>query len=87
MPSGRGRSTSTTAWRALREEILERDGYLCYLCGDPGADTVDHIVSVAAGGSDDVDNLAAVHDRNPPHCHRTKTRRERSAGRPGRGGR
>ncbi|WP_227979968.1 HNH endonuclease [Nocardia spumae] len=75
--STRGQATSHSGWRRLREQILERDNYTCYLCGRPGADTVDHIVSVARGGSDIPSNLGAVHDRVAPHCHRAKTNREK----------
>ena len=79
--SDRGKRTSHSSWRSLRERILERDNWTCYLCGRPGADTVDHIISVARGGTDDPANLAAVHDRNAPHCHRAKTNRERTGNR------
>ncbi len=71
--STRGKATASPAWRKLRARILKRDGGRCYICGGPGADTVDHILSVANGGTDDPSNLASVHDRNAPHCHRTKT--------------
>lgn len=74
--STRGRTTATAAWRRLRAEILERDGGRCYLCGGLGADTVDHKVSVANGGSDDPSNLGAVHDRAWPHCHKKKSAAE-----------
>lgn len=58
--------------------ILARDGGVCYLCGQPGADTVDHI----RAGDDHADsNLAAVHDRTPPHCHRYKSSAEGNAAR------
>jgi 5-methylcytosine-specific restriction protein A len=50
--------TRTYAWRKLRAQILARDRWQCYVCGD-FADQVDHIVSVAAGGSDHPSNLAA----------------------------
>ena len=75
--SERGRATSRSSWRRVRERILARDNGICYLCGRSGADTVDHLVSVARGGTDDPGNLAAVHDRTAPHCHRAKTNRER----------
>lgn len=54
--------------------ILARDNRICYLCGQPGADTVDHIIP---GDDHREENLGAVHDRNPPHCHRRKTIAER----------
>lgn len=73
--------TSTWAWQKTRARILARDGHICYLCGQPGADAVDHKLNVAAGGTDDDDNLGAVHDRVPPHCHRKKTSQEANAAR------
>jgi 5-methylcytosine-specific restriction endonuclease McrA len=33
------------AWRALRKQILARDGYVCTYCGQD-ADTVDHVLSI-----------------------------------------
>lgn len=75
--SKRGAATASRRWRSLRAYVLQRDGGICYLCGGLGADTVDHIVSVANGGTDALDNLASVHDRVAPHCHRAKTTAER----------
>lgn len=57
----------------LRRSILQRDGHICYVCGQAGADTVDHVVNVRAGGSDNPDNLRAIH-AHP--CHKDKTARE-----------
>lgn len=74
--STRGRATSSTAWQRLRLTILERDGRRCYLCGGGGADAVDHIIAVSQGGTDDPNNLSAVHERVWPHCHRAKSGRE-----------
>jgi 5-methylcytosine-specific restriction protein A len=53
--------------------VLRRDKGICYLCGEAGADTVDHIV---AGDDHSLPNLASVHDRIPPHCHRLKSSNE-----------
>jgi 5-methylcytosine-specific restriction endonuclease McrA len=33
------------------------------ICGQPGADTVDHITPISAGGTDDPANLSAAHKR------------------------
>jgi 5-methylcytosine-specific restriction endonuclease McrA len=60
---------STTRWRKLRRYVLARDGYICWLCGKPGADSVDHVIPRARGGTDDLSNLKAAHN-NP--CNRTK---------------
>ncbi len=34
---------------------------MCHICGEGGADAIDHIVPVAWGGSDDISNLAPAH--------------------------
>jgi 5-methylcytosine-specific restriction protein A len=49
------------AWQRVSRQILERDGYVCQLCGRPGATTADHVISKANGGSDDPSNLVAAH--------------------------
>jgi len=50
-----------------------RDNFICHVCVQPGADQCDHITPVAEGGTDDDDNLAAIHAMP---CHMTKTQRE-----------
>ncbi len=57
--------------RRLRPLVLERDGYVCGICRleirrdvdvlHPLALTLDHIVPLAAGGSDRLDNLQPAH--------------------------
>lgn len=50
-------------WRALRLEILKRDNWRCMIGGDGCtivASTVDHIVPLAHGGTDDPANLRAA---------------------------
>ena len=46
-------------WRGLRTIVLARDQGTCQYCGRP-ADTVDHVRPVAAGGTDDMNNLVAA---------------------------
>lgn len=60
-------------WEPLRQEVFELWNWRCYLCGGESPDTIDHIIPRTNGGSNDVSNLAPVHDRNYPHCHRYKT--------------
>ena len=60
-------------WGTRRLIVLRRDKGICHLCGQPGADTVDHIVQ---GDDHSLGNLAPVHDRLPPHCHRAKSSQE-----------
>ncbi|RBO87038.1 HNH endonuclease [Nocardia puris] len=74
-PSGWQRPAN---WDRDRQHVLERDNWTCYLCGQPGADTVDHVQPQHQGGPDTLDNYRAVHDRNWPHCHRTKTNQDRA---------
>jgi len=63
-------------WKRLRARVLKRDGGIGHVCERPGADAVDHVIPAFRGGTHDETNLAAIHDRAPPHCHRTKTARE-----------
>jgi 5-methylcytosine-specific restriction endonuclease McrA len=53
------RNGSTRQWRKLRDQILARDRYTCPQCGGP-ARHVDHVVSVARGGTDHPGNLDAL---------------------------
>ena len=49
--------------KRLRYEILRRDNHACRYCGGTAPDvviTVDHVVPVALGGSDDAGNLVAA---------------------------
>lgn len=64
-------------WTATRTRILRRDKHICYVCGKPGANQVDHIRPRAEGGNDNDNNLAAIHARP---CHAAKTQRERQRG-------
>lgn len=62
-------------WNHRRELVMRRDKGICYLCGEPGADTVDH-VNQSMEDDHSLSNLAAVHDVVEPHCHRYKTAQE-----------
>jgi 5-methylcytosine-specific restriction protein A len=69
-------------WNIRRAQVLRRDRGICYLCGKPGADTVDHI---EPNDDHSLTNLGAVHDRVAPHCHRYKTSGEGHSARGSRG--
>lgn len=64
----------------LRERILKRDGFLCQPCSKEGrtriAKEVDHIRSLAQGGTDHPSNLQAI----CIPCHRKKTAEESKQG-------
>ncbi|WP_353962908.1 HNH endonuclease [Streptomyces sp. NBC_01571] len=56
-------SSKGTAWEKVRAQALKRDGYICQLQfgGCVGeADTVDHVLAKANGGTDTLDNLVAA---------------------------
>jgi 5-methylcytosine-specific restriction protein A len=65
-----------SAWDRLRLAILERDAYHCGYCGSY-AQTVDHRIPKAQGGTDDEDNLVAA----CTHCQGSKAGHEGAAGR------
>lgn len=49
--------------KRLRYEILRRDNHTCRYCGESAPDvrlTIDHVVPVSLGGSDEPDNLVAA---------------------------
>lgn len=49
--------------KSIKHEVLKRDNYKCVECGAIKEDTtlhVDHIVPVAQGGSDELDNLQTL---------------------------
>ena len=69
------RSRLPKDWNTRRQIVMARDKGICYICGGEGADTVDHI-NQSLQDDHSLTNLAAVHDRKPPHCHRYKTSAE-----------
>ena len=46
--------------RSTRLAIYHRDGFACRYCGDESALTLDHVVPVSAGGSNQPRNLATA---------------------------
>ena len=84
--SGRGGSK----WRRLREDVFERDGYLCQMCHPKGITTVvtlhgklhgicDHIIPLAQGGTDSKGNLQTICQP----CDAEKSKQESVQGRVG----
>ena len=59
MPHKSQRSMNSTTWKRIRGRVLRRDGYICAYCGQM-ANTVDHILPVSKGGTDDMENLVAA---------------------------
>lgn len=59
--------TGSRVWRRTREEILSESD-VCWLCGHLGSDSIDHVVPVALGGTDDIENLMPAHFKPCPTC-------------------
>lgn len=57
-------------WPQRKRAVRARDKGICYICGGPGADSVDHVV---AGDNHALSNLALAHLNVWPFCHRKKS--------------
>lgn len=56
-------------WAKIQQDVIKRDKGICYICGKRGATQVDHVIPLAAGGTNALYNLKAVHKL----CHAKKT--------------
>lgn len=65
----RNQASNYTKRPEVREAIFSRDGYRCVLCGATDGLTVDHVISVYRGGTDDHSNLQTLCNR----CNAGKT--------------
>jgi 5-methylcytosine-specific restriction endonuclease McrA len=45
----------------MSKRVIARDRGICHWCGHPGADEADHVVELADGGADELDNMRAIH--------------------------
>lgn len=59
---------STKDWRAARALAFRTYGNACVKCGDTATE-IDHIVELASGGTDDIENLQPLCTQ----CHKQKT--------------
>lgn len=73
--------------RRRRQQVRERDGDLCWICGavvheglpsdSPARATIDHVRERALGGSNDLSNLRLAHfvcNANRSNSHTTRRR-------------
>lgn len=71
-PLLRPRNPMRRAWDAIaatvRPRVLERDGYCCVYCGATERLEVDHVIPIARGGTNEMENLQALCRA----CNRTK---------------
>lgn len=56
--TGRGYGTE---WERLSLRVRREERGMCYLCGGPGADTADHVIPLARGGTNTRANMRAAH--------------------------
>ena len=68
----------TPAWKQLRRQALDRDGWRCRRCGRAGRLEVHHVKELASGGRNDLSNLETLCRR----CHMAATARFNSRYRP-----
>lgn len=77
----RERTMSGSRQQRRAQAVMRLHDGICHVCGHPGSDEVDHVVSLAEGGADTMDNLRPIH---AVPCHVVKTAAEaaraRSAG-------
>ena len=66
------RAYDTAAYRRYAAQ-LRNGNYRCHLCGEPGADTVDHRLPLSRGGLNALSNWAPAHSR----CNTSKRDRVR----------
>lgn len=63
-----------------RNRLVMRKFYgVCHVCGEPNADQVDHVIPLAEGGPDELDNLRPIHAK-PCHADKTQAEARRARG-------
>lgn len=56
---------NSARWKTLRRQILDESDQ-CWICGHHGADTIDHIIPLSQGGTNERWNLRPAHGRKRP---------------------
>jgi 5-methylcytosine-specific restriction enzyme A len=74
----RNRMRSGSKEQRLNRAVMDLNEGRCHVCGLLGADQVDHVIPLAEGGSDGMENRRPIHSEP---CHRIKTSEEAKRGR------
>ncbi|MDI6767720.1 MAG: HNH endonuclease [Bacteroidota bacterium] len=53
------------SWETIRDQVLQRDNWVCQVCGKSTSGQVHHIIPRRSGGSDTLTNLITLCGR----CH------------------
>lgn len=61
-----------SSWSVLRAAVFKRDNYTCKSCGRKDNLTVDHIVQLSCGGTNNLENLQTL----CKYCHEEKDNRK-----------
>lgn len=69
----RGRTRSGSREQRINRAVMLQHEGVCHVCGQPGADQVDHVIALTEGGDDTIDNRRPIHAEP---CHRVKTAKE-----------
>jgi 5-methylcytosine-specific restriction protein A len=76
----RERTISGSAQQRRAAAVMHLHDGVCHACGRPGADQVDHVIPLAEGGDDTMDNLRPIHAQ-PCHVAKTQAEAERARSR------
>ena len=64
---------NTRSTKARNRRLLAASD-ICHICGENGADAIDHVVPLVRGGTEDESNLRPAH-HNTPNSHGVKCNR------------